>query len=143
MAQKIIVLVEDSAADARVVTRAIDKLGDATIEIIHHETAENALKYFQGCEHNADKRIVLMDINLPGTNGLTFLKHLKSTPSLKHIPVIIWTTSDQQQDIDNSYENGAGRLSLLVQAGDDRLRAGVPHNHGMTGFWCANLSVVL
>ena len=107
MAQKIIVLVEDSAADARVVTRAIDKLGDATIEIIHHETAEKALKYFQGCEHNADKRIVLMDINLPGTNGLTFLKHLKSTPSLKHIPVIIWTTSDQQQDIDNSYENGA------------------------------------
>ena len=79
MAQKIIVLVEDSAADARVVTRAIDKLGDATIEIIHHETAENALKYFQGCEHNADKRIVLMDINLPGTNGLTFLKHLDAS----------------------------------------------------------------
>ncbi|MEX0695832.1 MAG: response regulator, partial [Rhodospirillales bacterium] len=31
----------------------------------------------------------------------------KSSSSLKHIPVIVWTTSDQQQDIDNSYENGA------------------------------------
>ncbi len=107
MPHKIIVLVEDSAADARAVSRAIEKLGDATIGLVHHETAENALMYFQNSAHNSDKRIVLMDINFPGTNGLTFLKHLKSTPSLKHIPVIIWTTSDQQQDIDNSYENGA------------------------------------
>ncbi|MEX0694413.1 MAG: response regulator, partial [Rhodospirillales bacterium] len=79
MAQKIIVLVEDSAADARVVTRAIDKLGDATIEIIHHETVENALRYFQESDQSADKRIVLMDLNLPGTSGLTFLKHIKSS----------------------------------------------------------------
>ena len=107
--QKIIVLVEDSAADARVVTRAIDKIGDPSITVVHHETAEIAMAYFESdIVRNADqKQIVLMDLNLPGADGFSFLKRLKSSPATRHIPVIVWTTSDQPRDIRNSYAGGA------------------------------------
>lgn len=109
MKQNVIILVEDSAADARVVTRAINKLGDPTISVVHLETAELAIEY---CEKNAKrtsnhKQIVLMDLNLPGADGLSCLRHFKSSPILRHIPVIVWTTSDQPRDIQRSYERGA------------------------------------
>ncbi|MGJ3260814.1 MAG: response regulator [Rhodospirillales bacterium] len=109
MLQKIIVLVEDSAADARVVTRAIDKLGDPSITVVHHETAETAMQYFDSdiVRHADQKQIVLMDLNLPGADGFSFLKQLKNSPTTKHIPVIVWTTSDQPHDIRNSYAGGA------------------------------------
>ncbi|MBO6520571.1 MAG: response regulator [Rhodospirillales bacterium] len=109
MRQNIIVLVEDSPADARVVTRAIDKLGDPSLIVMHFDTAEAAIEY---CEKDAkwtsnQRQIVLMDLNLPGADGLTCLRHFKSSPRLRHIPVIVWTTSDQPRDIQRSYERGA------------------------------------
>lgn len=109
MMRKVIVLVEDSAADARVVTRAIDKIGDPSIHVVHHQTAENAMRYFEaeGANHADQKQIVLVDLNLPGADGFSFLRHIKESPAHKHIPVIVWTTSDQPRDIRNSYANGA------------------------------------
>ena len=50
---------------------------------------------------------ILMDLNLPGADGFSFLKQFKSSPATKHIPVIVWTTSDQPRDIQNSYAGGA------------------------------------
>ncbi|MBO6950158.1 MAG: response regulator [Rhodospirillales bacterium] len=109
MMQKVIVLVEDSAADARVVTRAIDQLGDPSISVIHYETAETAMHYFDtdGANHADLKKIVLVDLNLPGADGFRFLRHIKGSPAHKHIPVIVWTTSDQPRDIRHSYASGA------------------------------------
>ena len=115
MLQKIIVLVEDSAADARVVTRAINKMDDPSITVVHHETAETAMQYFDAdpVRHADQKQIVLMDLNLPGADGFSFLKQFKSSPATKHIPVIVWTTSDQPRDIQNSYAGELLNLSLI------------------------------
>lgn len=109
MMQKVIVLVEDSAADARVVARAIDKLGDPSISVVHYETAETAMQYFDtdGTNHADLKKIVLVDLNLPGADGFKVLRHIKGSPVHKHIPVIVWTTSDQPRDIRHSYASGA------------------------------------
>ena len=51
--------------------------------------------------------LVLLDINMPLKNGLEVLKEMKADPGLRHIPVIMLTTSERDQDILMSYRDGA------------------------------------
>lgn len=51
--------------------------------------------------------LILLDLNMPLINGFDVLRHLKSSPSYRHVPVVILTTSDQQSDVDRAYELGA------------------------------------
>ncbi len=51
--------------------------------------------------------IILLDLNLPGTDGHEVLAELKRSPDLQHIPVIVLTTSSDERDIERSYRNGA------------------------------------
>ena len=51
--------------------------------------------------------IVLLDINMPMKSGLEVLKEMKADPGLRHIPVIMLTTSERDQDILMSYRDGA------------------------------------
>lgn len=51
--------------------------------------------------------LILLDINLPIKNGFEVLEEIKSDPSTKHIPVIMLTTSDREEDIHYSFSNGA------------------------------------
>jgi CheY-like chemotaxis protein len=50
--------------------------------------------------------IILLDLNMPVKNGLEALKEIKSNPSLKRIPVIVYTTSDSEEDIVKTYDLG-------------------------------------
>ncbi|SIN79860.1 response regulator [Algoriphagus halophilus] len=50
--------------------------------------------------------LILIDLNMPGQNGIEFLKELKTLPNLKNIRTIAFTTSNDPQDIDMCYENG-------------------------------------
>ncbi|MDZ7689591.1 MAG: response regulator [Balneolaceae bacterium] len=63
------------------------------------------LEQNEGYEDAKPPHLVLLDINLPKVNGHEVLKHIKSSPKLKHIPVIMLTTSSDQVDIDKTYQN--------------------------------------
>jgi two-component system, response regulator len=51
--------------------------------------------------------LILLDLNMPKKNGREALKEIKANPKLRRIPVVILTTSDTQQDIDQCYALGA------------------------------------
>ena len=51
--------------------------------------------------------IVLLDINLPKKNGFEVLQEIKADPQLRHLPVIMLTTSSREEDVVKSYSNGA------------------------------------
>ncbi len=51
--------------------------------------------------------IALFDINLPGMSGIDLLQKVKTDPELKHVPVIMLTSSDAPDDIRNSYQEHA------------------------------------
>jgi CheY-like chemotaxis protein len=55
--------------------------------------------------------IILLDLNLPGTDGREVLSELKSDASLKDIPIIIMTTSNDPKDIEKCYQLGANSSS--------------------------------
>ncbi|QMW06716.1 response regulator [Spirosoma foliorum] len=51
--------------------------------------------------------LVLLDLNMPRMHGFEVLKHLKDSPVYRHVPVVILTTSDNENDINQAYQLGA------------------------------------
>jgi len=107
-----ILLVEDEEAHAELTKRAIRKAGNANrVDIVSN--GEQALDYLYNRAPYADKEkypvpgLILLDIKLPGIDGIEVLKTIKEDPDLKRIPVIMLTTSEREEDIVRSYEHYA------------------------------------
>jgi two-component system response regulator len=107
-----ILLVEDEEAHAELTRRAIRKAGNANrLEVV--PDGEQALDYLFNRGKYADRilypapGLILLDIKLPGIDGIEVLKEIKEHPDLKRIPVIMLTTSEREQDILDSYNNHA------------------------------------
>ena len=51
--------------------------------------------------------LVLLDLNMPRMNGLEALREIRGDPALRHVPVVVMTTSERREDVQRSYELGA------------------------------------
>jgi len=108
-----ILVVDDSDDDYETLLRAFRTIGGITNPLHHCEDGRQALDYLflQGSyQHRADTvnpAIILLDLNMPGIDGFEVLAKIKENASLKSIPVIIMTTSDDEQDIETCYRMGA------------------------------------
>jgi CheY-like chemotaxis protein len=104
-----ILLVEDNEGDILLTTEALE---DAKIMITLSvaKDGKEAIDFVsrQGRHTDADlPDLLMLDINLPKKNGLEVLKYIKENENLKHIPVIMLTTSSSERDINSSYSNYA------------------------------------
>jgi len=99
-----ILLVEDNEGDI-VLTQEALKDGRIKNNIIIARDGVEALAVLDSGEGLPD--LILLDINLPKLNGLEVLTAIKKDPRLKTIPVIMLSTSDEQNDIFTSYNNYA------------------------------------
>lgn len=104
-----ILLVEDSPSDANLI-----QISFKQAKIANHlhwvEDGETALDYLlqQGDYANTPRPdLIVLDLNLPGMDGQEVLTSVKSDPTLKRIPVIVLTTSSDEEDILKSYELNA------------------------------------
>ncbi|MEE8576588.1 MAG: response regulator [candidate division Zixibacteria bacterium] len=81
--------------------------------IIQCEDGDQALDYLFRQNEYSDPScsprpgMILLDLNLPGTDGLEVLRQIKQDPILRKIPVIILTTSSDERDIQKCYDAGA------------------------------------
>ncbi len=107
---KRILLVEDNPSDIELTKRALEKsrLGS---QLIVKEDGEEALKFlFEECGiDGADDypALILLDLKLPVVDGMEVLRQVKSDDRTKRIPIVVLTTSSEEDDIDNSYDLGA------------------------------------
>ena len=107
-----ILIVEDSPEDYETTLRAFKKSGLAN-PVFRCEDGDEALDYlfrrgeYQDKEKSPRPGIILLDLNLPGTDGREVLRTIKKEETLKKIPVIVLTTSTNEQDIEGCYEAGA------------------------------------
>lgn len=104
-----VLFVEDNPGDIRLTVEAFRQ---ARVGNDFHVVGrvEEAMDYLhQRGEHaEADRPdLVLLDLNLPGTDGIGMLEEVKSHPDLKPIPVIVLTSSTAEEDIVDSYGNHA------------------------------------
>jgi CheY-like chemotaxis protein len=107
-----LLLVEDSPEDREATIRALKKSGFEGA-IICCNDGDDALDFLHrkgkyGAPANAPRpALILLDLNMPGTDGRQVLAELKADLGLKTIPVVVLTTSTNDRDISSSYLAGA------------------------------------
>jgi len=109
---KRILLVEDNPADEKLTLRAFKQCGVANDVTVVRDGAE-ALDYLLGTGSHAGRDIrelpavVLLDLKLPRIGGLEVLRRVREAEATKLLPVVILTSSKEDEDIARSYELGA------------------------------------
>ena len=106
-----VLLVEDDDVDAMTVKRALKEL-NVTNPLVHTVNGEEALEYLRSHQNNGKPCLVLLDLNMPKMNGIEFLKVVKENGELKSIPVVVLTTSREQQDKIESFKLGVAGYIL-------------------------------
>lgn len=112
MNQGVILLVEDNPDDEALTLRALKKSHLANPVVVVRDGAE-ALDYLFGTgswssrDVRQQPQVVLLDLNLPKLDGLEVLRRLRADPRTKLVPVVVLTTSAQEDDIARSYSLGA------------------------------------
>lgn len=110
---KPLLLVEDDQVDVMTVKRALKEI-NVINPVVNLENGEEALAYLRDPEKERPC-IILLDLNMPIMNGLEFLKVIKSDEGFRRFPVIMLTTSEEQQDKLNSFNLGvAGYMAKPV-----------------------------
>lgn len=107
-----ILIVEDSDDDYEATERALKRDGKLDSELIRCSNGQQALDFLLREGAHSDRTspnpsIVLLDLNMPGIDGRAVLKRIKSDDSIRHIPVVVLTTSNAQTDVDACYSAGA------------------------------------
>lgn len=101
-----ILYVEDNPDAIVFFKRVINKLDNYTLQTV--EDGNALMKLFNNdAEKDIDPEIILLDINLPGMNGFEILQYLRSKTKCKRTPVIMFTSSESENDIEKSYTYGA------------------------------------
>lgn len=112
MTQKnVLLLVEDNPDDEELTLLAFEQSAIANEVVVAHDGVE-ALDYLFSTGMYADRNpslmpaLILLDLQLPRINGLEVLQRLRADNRTKLLPVVILTTSNEQQDLINSYSLG-------------------------------------
>jgi len=107
-----ILLVEDNPSDIELTRRALKK-NNITNELVVAGTGQEALDYLFGRGEHAGRgpaelpAITLLDLKLPGMDGLEVLRRIREHERTRLIPVVILTSSKQEEDLVESYKRGA------------------------------------
>lgn len=107
-----ILLAEDNEADIKITLRAFDKAkiknnvfvvrnGQEALDFVYHRDP------YQDQHKYPKPDLILLDIAMPKMDGLEVLKKLKSDAETDYIPVVMLTSSKNEQDVMNSFKNGA------------------------------------
>jgi two-component system, response regulator len=109
---RVILLVEDNASDVALTERALAKAHIAN-KLVAVEDGQEALDYlwgegvYAGRDTSALPALMLLDLKLPGLPGLEVLRRLRADPRSRRVPVVILTTSKEEQDLTRGYDLGA------------------------------------
>ena len=140
-------------APSRIVTLLVDD-DPGEVELVRamleHSHMNFDLRYAQGgleClallrrerpfENQPTPALILLDLNMPGMDGLAVLEALKQDKALRAIPVVVFTTSDRPQDVQGSYERYAN--CFITKPGEYREYMAVLHT--IESFWSGTVKL--
>jgi two-component system response regulator len=107
-----ILLVEDNMSDAELIIHSLSE-SNLSNHLVHLQDGEEALDFIFGrgifAERDLGKtpKVILLDIKMPKVDGIEVLRQIRSNEESKLIPVVIMTSSKEEQDIIKSYRLGA------------------------------------
>src|SRR6267143_5134870 len=112
MYNKVILLVEDNPRDERLTLRALKKSNIVNDVVVVRDGVE-ALEYLLGATKNAERempempQLVLLDLKLPKVDGLEVLRAIRANGPTRRLPVVVFTSSSEEEDMIKSYDLGA------------------------------------
>jgi len=112
MKNKVILLVEDNPRDEALTLRALEKSNVVNDVIVAHDGVE-ALDYFFGTGTHTDRdttvmpQLILLDLKLPKVDGLEVLRKIRAEERTRRLPVVVFTSSTEEEDMIKSYNLGA------------------------------------
>ena len=107
----IILIADDDADDQYLIQEICDELDLKNVLQFAADGEELLDTLFERIENMSPlPGLILLDLNMPRKNGLTSLEEIKSNPQLKHIPIVILTTSRNEDDIQDCYQLGAAGI---------------------------------
>ena len=141
--EKIFLLADDDADDTELFCDALEAI-DPSIICYCATDGKNVLEILQNATLKKPQ-IIFLDINMPGMNGWECLKQLKDSEAFKHIPVLIYSTSNHHKEADHALEMGAlcfftkptyfkelkEILGVLAANVDDSLLEAISHFNGI------------
>lgn len=138
----VVLLVEDDPGDQKLIKYALGaQHQQSQLKVVG--TGEEALEYLECSKkelpENPKPDLILLDLNMPGMGGKEFLRCVKANEQLCDIPVVIVSTSDSENDIEESYKlHAAGYVQK--SASPDELRRIIQK---LTTYWFATSSLVV
>ena len=108
-------IIDDDDMYINLITKVLD-IRSLVKNLLIFKNGKEALDYFVSTLKKLEERkipqVILLDLNMPKINGLEFLAILKSDKSLRHIPTVILTTSNNQKDLLECYKIGVSGYVL-------------------------------
>jgi two-component system response regulator len=119
-----ILMADDDADDCLLLMEGL-KESQIDFDLRHVPDGDALMDYLQiqskfiDPEHGQRHLIILLDLNMPGKDGRDVLIEIKSIPELKHIPVVVYTSSTDEEDVRRCYALGANSY-IIKRAGWDQ-----------------------
>jgi CheY-like chemotaxis protein len=125
-------MIDDDAHDAFLARRLFARSAPA-LRVIHRADAAAICDDVESLRAGepAWPDFIFLDINMPKANGLALLRRLKSHDAARRIPVFMFTTSDQQENVETAYANGASAYFVKPHSVEDYLKL----TRAFAAFW--------
>jgi CheY-like chemotaxis protein len=113
-----LLIIEDSDEDFEALNRIIDRVSTFALKIDRCIDGDDALDFlnrfgeYKKLEDIPYPDLIILDLNLPGTDGREVLATIKQSTALKQIPVVVFSTSSNPKDIETCYQSGANSYLL-------------------------------
>jgi CheY-like chemotaxis protein len=113
-----LLIIEDSDEDFEALSRIINLVSTFALVIYRCVDGDDALDFLDrvGAYSNLGDRshpdLIILDLNLPGTDGREILATIKQSKALKAIPIVVFSTSSNPKDIEACYQSGANSYML-------------------------------
>jgi CheY-like chemotaxis protein len=110
----LILFADDNSDDRRLMQLALDRIG-APCQL---QTVPDGQALMDALRGGSRPSLILLDLNMPILGGMEALQQIKADPRLRHLPVVIWSTSESPSEILQSYQLGSNSFFKKPEAFD-------------------------
>lgn len=125
----ILLLVEDDEEDQWLVKKSFSRSENVRLDIVAN--GQEALRHLRD-ESQPTPDLILLDLNMPVMDGPTFITEFKAAKDLPRVPIVVLTTSDQQEHVEQAYELGAAAYMVKPPNLDEFKELA----RSIEDFWC-------